>query len=514
MKVAWFTPLSRRTGISKYSVSAIHALSKKIDIHVWTVGESDNLKIDGVPVHEIVLSDEIVTKLSGYDVIIYNLGNNIDFHFEIFQCYKKVKGIVILHDRVMHHFTAGYYLDKVKKPDRYVSMMKYYYGDEGGKAAERSLRYPPPVWETEEVVRYPLLNNIISNSYGIVVHSGSLLERLRRMSPVPSEYIFHPFYQYPEGSIHLSRKDLKLPSNKIILLQYGHITPSKNIHKVIEAISESPEIRDQIHYIVAGDSNSPYGVEIKKLIKENKLQDVVSLTGYLTDDVLHSYINAADICINLRFPSTEGGSGSLIEQLYFKKPVIATRIGFFAEVPDECIVKLEPPIDVNELSAAIQRLVKDKELRDRMTFNGARFAHKNFSPHLYAKNFMDFIDKVLSYKTAIDFIDNVTDEISSFVSPSTSEYFIDNIAREMSGISVLYDTGHERNKEEFQYTDENRSYGHAAQYGPGDGSSELPEPLMDRFVNFGWRHRERIKKIPLLGSISRKIYHSISRLNV
>jgi glycosyltransferase involved in cell wall biosynthesis len=511
MKVAWFTPLSRRTGISKYSVSAIQALSKKIDINVWTVPESDNLKIEGVPVHEIIVSDEIIRRLSDYDVIVYNLGNHIDFHFEIFEIYKKVKGIVILHDKVMHHFTAGYYLDKVKKPDRYVSMMKYYYGDDGRRAAERSLGYPPPVWETEEVVRYPLLKNILSNAYGIVVHSKSLLERLMKMSPVPSEYIFHPFYHYPEGSIYLSRKDLRLPSDKTILLQFGHITPSKNIHKVIEAISESQEIRDQIHYIVAGDNSSSYGFKIKKLIQENKLHDVVSMTGYLTDEALHNYINAADICINLRFPSTEVASGSLIEQLYFRKPVIATRTGFFAEVPDECIVKLDPPVDVNELSAAIQRLMKDKELRERLAFNGASFASKYFSPHLYANNLIDFIDKVLSCKSAIDFIDNVTDEISGFVAPSTSEHFIDNVAREISGISGLSGAGHERGKEELSWEDENLFCGHLSDHGSGDCNSELPEPFMDRFVNFGWRQRERIKRIPLLGSISRKIYHSVYR---
>jgi glycosyltransferase involved in cell wall biosynthesis len=515
VKIAWFTPLSRRTGVARYSVSVIDELSKIAHVDVWTTKHEDNYELNkDIRVEEITLDEKMFCELENYDVLVYNTGNNIAFHCEINELCTKRKGITIIHDRVLHHYFAYVLLDVMKNSARYVSIMDYWYGAAGRNIAEQSLCRIPPVWETDDVSKYPLFEELLWNSYGIIVHSGDLLEKIRQISPVPSKHIFHPFYKYQENATYLTRNELNLPANKTILLQYGHITRNKNVHKVLDVFLNFPELRDEVYYVIAGDFDTPYGNTIKKTIQKEKLSNVILMTGMLSDSILHSYINAADICINLRYPSTEGASGSLIEQLYFKKPVIVTRTGFFDEIPDDCIVKLEPPIDVNDLSAAIKHLIKDKEERERLAFNGASFAHKIFSPHIYAKNFMDFVEKVLSCKTSIDFIDNVTDEISRFVSPSTSEYFIDNIAREMSNITDLSDVGHEGGKGEFSWTAERFSDRRFPGHGSGDSSSELPEPLMDRFVNFGWRHRERIKKIPILGAISRKIYHSISRHSI
>ena len=508
MKIAWFTPLSKRTGVSKYNLSAVNALSKKVDLDVWTIKDRDNLNIERVNVYEIVLSDENIRKLKDYDVVIYNMGNNIDFHYEIYEFYKRVKGIVILHDKVMHHFFVGHFLDRLRMPAEYINIMQHYYGTKGREIANRSLAKFPPVWETEDVAKYPLFEHLLWNTYGIVVHSRDLFDKVTRISPVPAKHIFHPFYQYPEDNICLSREDLKIPHNKTILLQYGHITPNKNVHKVIEAISEYPEIRDHIHFIVAGDCNTPYGKNIKNLIKEKGLHDTISLTGHVSDSVLQAYIKCSDICINLRFPSTEGASGSLIEQLYFKKPVIATRIGFFAEIPDECVLKLEPPINTKDLSEAIKLLVNNKEFRDKLGAKGSEFAYKNFSPDLYAKNFVGFLKDVLSFKTSVDLIDSVSDEISNFVTPTTSEYFIDNISREISTISGGQDSENERiNRAPYSLSEELcEDFQPARKW--GYDSNELSVSLKDKFISLGWRHRNTIKKIPLLNSISRKLYHS------
>lgn len=512
MKIAWFTPLSKRTGISKYNLSAVNALSKKVDLDVWTIKDRDNLNIEGVNVYEIVLSDENIRKLKDYDVVIYNMGNNIDFHYEIYEFYNRVKGIVILHDKIMHHFLAGYFLKKVKMPDRYVSVMDYYYGGIGREVAERSIKKPPPVWETDEVINYPLFEPLLWNTYGIVVHSKDFLEMVKKISPVPSRCIFHLFYRYPDDNLCLTRKELKIPDNKFILLQYGHITSNKNVHKVLEVIAKDRELRNRVYFIVAGDHNTPYGEYIKNLIQEKGLYDTVLLTGYVSDTVLHSYIECTDICINLRFPSTEGASWSLIEQFYFKKSIIATRIGFFAEVPDECILKIEPPINTKELSDAIKLLINNKEYREKIAFNGSKFAYQNFSPDVYAKNFVSFITEVLSFKPSVNFIDRVSDELSNFITPGASKGFIDKIANEIIRMSNRRDITIEQMKEGTRE--------------PMTGSNEIGnefEPftnwryggyedhfsLKEKIINFGWRHRNTIKKIPLLNSISRKFYHSL-----
>lgn len=507
MRVAWLTPLSKRTGISRYSVSAVKALSARIDMDVWTTSNADNFPLEGTPVYEISLDENTFARLRGYDLVIYNMGNNIDFHYEIYEVYKHIKGLVVIHDRIMHHFFSGCYLDRVNDPDTYSSTMRFYYGSEGRKSAERSLSLFPPVWQTDEVARYPMLEILLWNAYGAVVHSRDLFQHLSIASTIPVRNIPHPFYVYTHDQIPVSKKDLNIPDDKTIILQYGHITPNKNVHKVIETISESPGLLDTVFFIIAGDNETTYGSKVKKMVQEKGLQSTVLLTGYISDALLHDYISSADICINLRFPATEGSSGSLIEQLFFRKPVIATDIGFFAEVPDDCILKVAPPIEKNELSEAISLLVKDTYMREKMAASGNEFAMKNFSPDHYAKCFVKFISEVLSSKPAIDLIDTVADEISNFVSPQKSEGFIDGISSELE--TITGSKGIEQQDNASENTDV-LSYGYmesAVDRGYANGS--LPYSLKEKFLGYAWKHRNSIKKIPLLNTMTKKVYHAI-----
>jgi glycosyltransferase involved in cell wall biosynthesis len=324
MRLAWFTPLSKRTGISKYSFSAVKALSNHVDIDVWTIGTPDNLILNGIPVHEASLNDVNIKKLRLYDAVIYNMGNNLEFHFVIFEFYKKVRGVVILHDKIMHHFSAGYLLEKLRSPGRYVSTMNYFYGDKGKKAAERSLKSLPPVWETVEVSDYPLFEPILCNSIGVVVHSRETYDLIFGKTGLsPLTWIYHPFHMInseQKGTPSLSKNDLGLPEDKIILLSTGNINSTKRIDSVLRVIGKNRYIRGRVHFVITGDGHTGYLNHLRALISEHSLSNFVSFTGFIDDHNLYSYIKNADICINLRYPSTESLSYSLIEQLYLEKP--------------------------------------------------------------------------------------------------------------------------------------------------------------------------------------------------
>ena len=58
------------------------------------------------------------------------------------------------------------------------------------------------------------------------------------------------------------------------------------------------------------------------------------------DETMQSLVALSDVAVNLRHPSTESASGSLIEQLYFRKPVIVSKVGVYDELPDDVVVKI------------------------------------------------------------------------------------------------------------------------------------------------------------------------------
>ncbi len=501
MKIAWLTPLSRRSGISKYSISVLSELSKRVDVEVWAKNMPDNISLnDKLPVFDAVLNDENIKRLNYYDAVIYNMGNNLNFHYEVYQFYRKVKGIVVLHDKVMHNFFAGYFLDILKKPDRYVSTMNYYYSNEGQKIAELSLKTPLPIWETNEVGEYPLFEPCLWNAHGIIVHSKETLKLISdRIPAIPSTCIYHPTYLYNyeyNNKPLLSKKDLKIPDEKIILLFSGVINKSKRVHAVLKAISKDDDIKNKIYFIITGSGNPDYVQYLKNFISTHHLDDIVRFTGFLDDYTLHSYIKNADICINLRFPSTESCSGSLIEQLYFRKPVIVTKIGFHDEIPDDAVVKVDLKDEMTNLEHALKRLINDEGFRASIAEKGFRFASENFSLENYVERFLNFVDIVTSKKVHIDFIDRISDEISMFIIPKISEDFIKKLTGE---IPIFPDT-------------EDLS---EVNLKPGkEGKTVVPtknrkDIFKARIISFAWRYRYFIKKIPFLNSISKRLYYSL-----
>src|SRR6185503_12035944 len=63
-------------------------------------------------------------------------------------------------------------------------------------------------------------------------------------------------------------------------------------------------------------------------------------TGYVADDDFPAYYAVADRFVNLRYPSAGETSGTLIRAFDAGKPVAVSNYAQFAELPDDCVVKI------------------------------------------------------------------------------------------------------------------------------------------------------------------------------
>ena len=50
MRIAWLSPLSRRSGVSRYTVSVVEALRRRAEVTVFAAPAADPLALDGVRV--------------------------------------------------------------------------------------------------------------------------------------------------------------------------------------------------------------------------------------------------------------------------------------------------------------------------------------------------------------------------------------------------------------------------------------------------------------------------------
>lgn len=416
MKIAWLTPFSKKSGIGKYSLSVTNELIKYFKIDIWLSEEETELLPTKLKVYHYQLNEDCLRKLSHYDVIVYNLGDHLYFHKDIYEVSKQIPGFVILHDFVMHHFFAGYYLEHKQDPDKYVQDMEQLYGENGRKIVIDSINgTSTPIWETEEVMQYPLFEKAIEGANGIIVHSHYLAQKVKRIFLGPISVIYHP--KPSNNSIahgKIKKADLGIPRNKIIMVTVGNVNPNKRIDKVIEVLGKKKYFASKIMYFIIGShEHIQYFTYLQSLVKKYNLQNNVKFLGFLSDSLLYAYMQHVDIFINLRVPPMEGASWSLVEQLYSGKPVVVTNTGFYSELPDDCVIKISTDQEEKYIYRALKQLIEDEKKRKGIGIRARKFAVNNFTMDKYCHKFFEFLKNVDSFRPVLELIDTVGLELAS-----------------------------------------------------------------------------------------------------
>lgn len=151
---------------------------------------------------------------------------------------------------------------------------------------------------------------------------------------------------------------------------------------------------DSIRFILVG--NGTDFLEIKNSIPE-QFQDKIIFLGKRTD--VESIVNLFDIGILLTNTQVhgEGISNSIIEYMALGKPVIATRGGGTNEAVIEnqngYLLKAN---NSEELIQAIQKLLKNKTLREEFGKKSSKKAHESFDLTVMTKNYISMYQKLLS----------------------------------------------------------------------------------------------------------------------
>jgi len=400
MKIAWFTPLSEKSAIGRASTYIVRELAKSADVELWHFEKGPLHPVTDAKVVYAPSAD--LARLTGFDLVVYNFGNHLPFHGEIFDVSRQHPGIVVLHDFVMHHFFAALYLESRRDPGAYLAEMEYRYGVAGRAAGERSLQ-GNPVWETDEVVDFPLVERCTEGALGVVAHSEYLLDAVRRHYSGPTRKINLP-YELPVGRTAAGRSSLGIPDDQLMVLTVGHVNANKRVHATLEALP------DGMHFVVAGPTDPNYKKRLDEVVANRKLGSRVHFLGRVSDEVLHTCLVAADLCVNLRWPAMEGASASVIEEMLYSKAVIVSDVGFYKELPADCVIKINPAREHADLAAALERL-RDGDERRSLAVAARTYAEFTFRADAYARDVTRFGWDVRNAQPLINLTDRVAGEL-------------------------------------------------------------------------------------------------------
>jgi glycosyltransferase involved in cell wall biosynthesis len=167
------------------------------------------------------------------------------------------------------------------------------------------------------------------------------------------------------------------------LLFVGRLIREKGVFDIVDALPRVLQKR-QVTMVIVGDG--PDEPELRRRIRERRLEEYVILPGYLAGAELEAAYREATLFV---FPSwDEGFPTVLAEAMDAGLPIITTRIRGAADhlVADENALFVEPR-DVSALVDAILTLLDDRDLAARMSAaNRRRIAI--FEPRVVADEYL------------------------------------------------------------------------------------------------------------------------------
>ena len=186
-----------------------------------------------------------------------------------------------------------------------------------------------------------------------VIYNGVDLARFR---PIP-------------GKREAMRKKLGIPQNAIVVLTVRRLVYKNGVDTLIDSAHIAIKKNPQIVFLAVG--KGPDSDSVKLRIHELGIEANFRLAGFVSDEDLPFYYNAADIFV-LPSKSGEGLPLVALEAMACALPVIATDVGGIREVLMEDYGKLVPPNQPELLAKAILEFAavdfssRKKELRALM----------------------------------------------------------------------------------------------------------------------------------------------------
>jgi len=157
-----------------------------------------------------------------------------------------------------------------------------------------------------------------------------------------------------------SRKKLGLPKKRKIIFSLRRLVYKNGIDTLIESAHLVARDNPDILFVVAGKGPSRKLIEDR--IKELRIEDNIKLTGFVPDELLPVYYNAADYFV-LPSASGEGLPLVLFEAMACGLPVIATTVGGTPEIINHMKNGvLVPPRNPEAMAEALSKLLAEEKL--------------------------------------------------------------------------------------------------------------------------------------------------------
>jgi glycosyltransferase involved in cell wall biosynthesis len=377
VRIAFFSPLRPiPSGISDYSEELLPYLARGAEISLFVDDyEPANLALRcQFPIYRVGQYEE-VNRRQPFDVNLYHMGNHA-CHEYMYPMLQRYPGVLVLHDSVLHHFLG--YLLEVKG-----DVVSYLAGFSDQVGPSLLLRRQARIWSNVDHFTFPGIRRVVECSLGILVHNEAARQAVLKVKPdARVQLVRHHWAPLCTPYASMSPEEIKVQlgfrPDTFLIVSPGTVTPARRIPETLRIfnyfIGEYPNSR----LVIVGPDNP--AVNAQAMIRDMRLQGLVRMTGFVDVPTFQSYILAADVLVNLRYPLAGETSGGLVRAMGMGKPVLVSNVGQYAEFPDDCCLKVDLGESEEEMALAyLDALYRDPELRQQIGEQARRYVQAEAS---------------------------------------------------------------------------------------------------------------------------------------
>ena len=392
-RLAFFSPLPpQQSGIADYSVDILSVLADQflIDVYIDDGYQAECALPDGI---RILNHREFTNNATQYDYVLYQMGNSL-FHYYMYPYLRRYGGILVLHDYNMHGVAQA--IGMVKKKDNFKTYAEYLREDLTEKETDNCIRQcRDGIWPDLAIE----INGFVTNyADKIIVHSRFAMEGLlrknigRTVTRIPHYAAISPLVDSASA-----KEELGIDPRHLVFAAFGHIHETKRAIPLLKAGIRFLKDYQEAELIFVGKLDESLKKEFDRVRHNSSVEDRIKVTGYTALDEFCKYIDATDVCFNLRYPYNGENSGSLARIMSRGKCVVVNEVGSFGELPDDSCVKL-PPADSmkpakeeNSIYQTMCRLAALPALRKELGAAARAYAEKELDLNIIGMKYAKFI---------------------------------------------------------------------------------------------------------------------------
>lgn len=188
-----------------------------------------------------------------------------------------------------------------------------------------------------------------------ITHTKEIINKLNKGAQLFQNYLPHSI---KIGDISNNHKNYNYD-----FVFFAQVAKGKGIEDLVKALAIVKKRHENVKMAVLGACNSDYLLYLKNLAKENGLASSIDWLGFLpTQADVHKIVTQSKVTVLPTYNDII--SGTIIESMYLKTPVIAYRTGGIPDLNlEQEVIRLVDQKNIEELSISMDELMSDFNCR-------------------------------------------------------------------------------------------------------------------------------------------------------